>query len=257
MKHYAITLPQLIAQAVEHGIADNEIVRLRAGYDLAERMADGLYRSQGCPFINHLVRTSSIVLVHGGSINQVLAAMLHSAYMLDCFHYSRRRAFKPKDRDQLSAAVGAEVEEIIWEYHRLPWGKREALATHLDNLPTYSPLIRSVLFARIANELEDFLDLAVQYRAKYNYRNRITAIGGLCIEIASRLDVPDLGQALEEAYEETLSRQIPTIVVREHINAYELPRRHYNEKNLFEYAKTKAGKLLRKLFHRRGRGQIR
>lgn len=254
MKHYAFTFPQLVAQAMELGRGDDNIARLHTGYDLAERMADGLYRSQGCPFINHLVRTSSIVLAHGGSINQALAAMLHSAYMLDCFHFSRRRAFRPKDRDYLSNAVGADVEGIVWEYYRLGWGKRELITAHVENLPSYGPVIKSVLFARLANELEDYLDLAVQYRASYSYRNRIASFGGLCIELANRLGVPDLGQALKEAYDATLSRQIPAVAVREHINAYELPRRHFREQTMFEHATTKAVMLLRKLYRSRSLG---
>jgi hypothetical protein len=255
MKHYALTFPQLVAQAMVLGLGDDDIARLRVGYDLAERMADGLYRSQGCAFINHLVRTSSIVLAHGGSINQALAAMLHSAYMLDCFHFSRRRAFRPKDRDYLSNAVGADVEEIVWEYYRLGWGKRELLAAHIEKLPSYSPVIKSVLFARLANDLEDYLDLAVQYRASYSYRNRIVSFGGLCIELANRLGVPDLGQALKAAYDVTLSRQIPAVAVRENINAYELPRRHFHEQSIIDYATSRAGKLLRKLYRSRSRRQ--
>ncbi len=247
MKYYAITFPQLIGQAMELKLGDQDIARLRTGYDLAERMADGLYRSQGCAFINHLVRTSSIVIAHGGSMNQALAAMLHSAYMLDCFVHSRRRGFKPKDRTYLSETVGAEVEEIIWEYHQIGWGDRESIAAHIENLPSYSAAMKSVLFARLANELEDYLDLAVQYRPGYAYRNRIASFGGLCIELASRIGAPDLGQALKEAYDAALSQQIPAIAIRKYINAYELPRRHFNERNIFEYVMVRAGRLLRKL----------
>lgn len=233
---------------MELKLGDQDIARLRTGYDLAERMADGLYRSQGCAFINHLVRTASIVMAHGGSIDQALVAMLHSAYMLDCFVDSRRRGFKPKDRAYLSETVGAEVEEIIWAYHQLGWGDRKSIAAHIENLPSYSAAMRSVLLARLANELEDYLDLAVQYRPNYAYRSRIASFGELCIELADRLDVKDLGQALKKAYDATLSQQIPAIAVREHINAYELPRRHFNERNIFEYVTTRAGRLLRKYY---------
>lgn len=254
MRNYALTFPQLVAQAMERSLGDDEIARLRTGYDLAERMADGLYRSQGCAFIHHLVRTSGIVLAHGGSIHQTIAALLHSAYMLDCFHYSRRRPFRPKDRDHLSDIVGAEVEEIVWEYYRLSWGRSETIAKHIENLPSYGPATRSALFARLANELEDYLDLAVQYRPKYSYKNRIASFGGLCIDLAARLGLTDLGQALNEAFDATLSRQIPAIAVRAHIDAYELPRRHYNEQNAVKYVTTKAGRLARKLIRNLGRG---
>ena len=256
MKSYAITFPQLIVQAQDKEFSDNDIAQLRIVYDLAERMADGLYRSQGCPFINHLVRTSSIVLAHGGGLQPSLAGMLHSAYMLDCFHNSRRRAFRPGDRAQLSAAVGAEVEEIVWEYYRLEWGRRELIAGHIEKLSSYSPALRSVLLIRLANELEDYLDLAVQYRPKYSYRNRIDAFGSLCIDLAERLGMPGLGQALREAYDLTLSQRIPEVAVRDYINAYELPRRHYHERNMLAFVITKARMFLRKLNRSGNRGQV-
>lgn len=246
MKHYAITFPQLISQAMEMKLGDEDIARLRDGYDLAERMADGLYRSQGCAFIHHLVRTASIVMAHGGSINLVLAAMLHSSYMLDCFQRSRRRGFKPEDRAYLAGKIGVEAEVIVWEYHRLGWGRHEAIATHIEKLSSYGTVMKSVLLIRLANELEDYLDLAALYRPKYSYRNRIASMGELCIELAGRIGVPDLGQALRETYEATVSHQIPAAAVRDHINAYELPRRHFHEKNIFEHAVSKAGELLQK-----------
>jgi len=247
MKYYALTFPQLVAQAMELRLGDGGIGRLRAGYDLAERMADGLYRSQGCPFLNHLVRTSSIVLAHGGSLTQCLAAMLHSAYMLDCFQYSRRRAFRMKDRGELAEAVGGEVEEIVWEYSHTGWGSSERISVHLGKLHDYGPVPRSVLLARLANELEDYLDLAVQYRPRYEYRKRIDAFGGLCIELAERLGYPDLGLALRGTYDAALSCQIPVQAVRKYIDAYELPPRHYHEMNPVAYAVTRAGRLIRKL----------
>ncbi|MBK8161635.1 MAG: hypothetical protein IPK65_00335 [Gammaproteobacteria bacterium] len=247
MNVYALTFPQLVRQAMEMQLGNDAIARMRVTYDLAEHMADGLYRSQGCPFINHLVRTSSIVLAHGGGLQPSLAAMLHSAYMLDCFHNSRRRAFRPGDRAQLSAAVGIEVEEIVSEYHRLGWGKREIIATHLEQLPSYNPVVKSVLLIRLANELEDYLDLAVQYRPRYSYRNRIDAFGGLCIDLAERLGMPGLGLALREAYDLTLMQRIPAVAVREYINAYELPRWHFNERNMLAFAIIKVRMFLRKL----------
>lgn len=247
MTTYALTFPQLVAQAMRRPSGDRDITRLRAGYDLAECMADGLYRSQGCAFINHLVRTSSIVMAHGGSLEETLAAMLHSAYMLDCFEHSRRRRFRAEDRVELANCVGREVEEIVWEYHRLGWGRRDILAAHLERLPTYGPAVRAALRARLANELEDYLDLAVLYRPKYSYRNRIESLGSLCIDLAQQLDMAELGRELDAAYRATLSTQLPGAAVRTHINAYELPRRHYQERNKFEYAVDKSGKLIRRL----------
>jgi (p)ppGpp synthase/HD superfamily hydrolase len=229
---YAITFPQLITQAMALQLRDEDILRLRFAYDLAERMFDGLYRSQGSAFINHLVRTASIAMAHGCNTDTVLASMLHSAYMLDCFTMSRRRKPGPRDRSFLAGSVGPAVEDITWEYSRLEWGRPEPIETHLRNIPDYDQVKRSVLAIRLANELEDYLDLAVLYRPKYSYRNRIDTMGKLCMEMADRLCMPDLGQALQSAYTESLTHTIPDVVVRNHINAYEMPRRHFQERSI-------------------------
>jgi len=253
--HYAITFPQLIAQAKEIQLEDDDMARLRAGYDLAERMFDGLYRSQGSAFINHLVRSASIVMAHGGSIPTVLAAMFHSAYMLDCFTRSRRRGYKPDDRAILAGTIGPDAEEIAWEYARLKWGKREAVEEHMKNLNTYSPVIKSVLVVRLANELEDFLDLAMLYRPNYNYRNRIAAIGEACIVMADNLDMPGLGQDIKKAFEVTLAGKVPDAMVRSHINAYELPRQHYHEKNVIDHTLSRIVRGLKRWISNSGNAQ--
>jgi len=227
--HYAITFPQLVAQAVEMRLDDEDMVRLRTGYDLAERMFDGLYRSHGSAFINHLVRTASIVMAHGGNVPTALAAMFHAAYMLDYFIMSRRRGFRPADRTELNNMIGPDAEEIVWEYTRLTWGKQAQVEDHLQNLDTYSPAVKSALVIRLANELEDFLDLAMLYRQNYSYGNRIAALGKPCIDMAHRLGMSGLGDELKKAFEATAAGRIPATIVRDHIDAYELPRRHYHE----------------------------
>lgn len=249
---YAHTFPQLVVQGMRVKLHEQDILRLRTGYDLTERMADGLYRSQGCPFVTHLVRTSSIVLAHGGGVDECLGAMLHSAYMLDCFAHSRRRKHRSKDRAELAGLVGDQVEEIVWQYYRTGWGRRDVIANHVENFSNYGPVTKSVLLIRLANELEDYLDLAVLYRPAYSYHNRIASMGSLCIELARLAGVPSLGQELEIAYQATLSSHIPSAAVRRHINAYELPRRHHHERNMFEYALSKAGKIVNKIYRYRG-----
>lgn len=246
MGPFAITYPQLIGQALQLKRGHDELARLRTSYDLAERIADGLYRSQGSAFINHLVRTASIVMAYGSDIDTVVAAMHHSAYILDVFQHSRRRRAGPQRRAYLSAVLGGEVETIIWEYSQHKWGDVKCIAEYLERLPSYGPVMKAVLFIRLANELDDFAELTALYRPGYPYRRKIESYGDKVVAIAYGLDLRELGDAIKEAYEATLSARLPASVIRESTtDAYEMPRKHFAEKNSIEYFLSRVWRRLK------------
>jgi (p)ppGpp synthase/HD superfamily hydrolase len=239
-RSFAMTFPQLIDQAMALGMEEHSLVLLRRGHDLAERMVDGMYRPQGMPFITHLVRTASIVMAQGQPIEVVIAGLLHGVYLLHRFEGSRRRKARPANRAYLQREVGQAAEALVWGYAHLGWHGRKVIEEHLEKLASYGADRRSVLVIELANELEDHLDLAVLYRRHFPYRRRIEEYGNVCVNMAVRLGLPELGQALREAYDATLAHNLPQGVIREYTNAYELPRCHFWEKRLIERLASKA-----------------
>jgi len=209
MRSFAMTFPQLIAQAMDLGMDKRTLGLLRRAYDLAERMVDGMYRPQGMPFINHLVRTASILMAQGQPIEVVIAGMLHGVYLLDRFEGSRRRKARPADRAYLQQALGQGVEALVWGYAHPGWHSRKMIEEHLGKLDSYRADKRSILVIKLANELEDYLDLAMLYRDHFPYRQKIEEYGDLCVEMAVRLGLPELGQALREAYDATCRTACP------------------------------------------------
>ncbi len=68
VRTFALTYPQLMNQAIDMKLAEEDLFHLRKAYELSERLFDGLYRGQHAPFLCHLVRTASILLAEKVSI---------------------------------------------------------------------------------------------------------------------------------------------------------------------------------------------
>ena len=220
MRDFACTYPQLMNQALARGWNADSLQKLRAAYELALRRFDGFYRGQGIPFICHLVRTASIVLAEDQPAEAVFAALLHSAYM---FNLCRNECERKARQRELKREVGGAAESLISQYTKFPWRQAGAVRTHLENLETASALSRQILAIRLANELEDHLDLSMAYRGSFPYREWIETQKDFLGELARRLGMPVLAQELGEAMQEHMSASLPAVLLRYQRDAYELP----------------------------------
>jgi len=230
MRYFAITYPQLMNQAIAAAWQDEALARLRRSHEFAEEMSDGLYRAQGVPFLCHLVRTASIVLAEGQPTAVVSAALLHAAYLLHAFEGSRRVRRRKRHRAEVRQAVGVEVEELIWEYNRLPWYRADALQTHLAEHAHYPESMRRLLLLRLANELEDRMDRAMAYTPRD--RQRLRAVSdSLMPKLAEVLGHRELAAELAEAQAAAASFEPPEAAILAHREGYERRRRHLWERS--------------------------
>lgn len=203
---FALTYPQLMSQALhqdgagQQGWSDPALTQLRHAYEYAEEWFDGFYRGQGQPFICHLVRTASIVLSEDQPIEVVAASLLHSAYLLGRFQNELLEKPTEKERTSLREAVGEDVEALIWDYHCFSWYRNENLDVHLTHLDRYDKGMRQLLLIRLANELEDHLDLAMAYRGTRSFLEEIEGYGPRCVALAKRLGQTRLAGELEEVF---------------------------------------------------------
>lgn len=221
-------------QALAAGYDSAALHALRRAYDLCEAMCDGLYRPSSAPFLCHLVRTSSIVLAERAPLTVVQAALLHAAYRLDVFSGSRRRRVGAGRRAKLRRSFGAEVEAVLWAYQQHSWSRREAVEAHLDRLAGYGPAQQAALLIRLANELEDSLDLALAYAAAPDAPPRVDDYGPTCVRLAERLGHPDLARELVEAFEQVGKNRLPDTVLLGRSLGYERPRSHLWERTIPE-----------------------
>ncbi len=105
--------------------------RLGEAYDLAVRLHDGqLRKGTSIPYVSHLMAVAALVLEHGGSEDQAIAALLHDG---------------PEDqggepvlvliRDRFGETVGRVVEECsdTFETPKPPWrARKERYVRHLE-----------------------------------------------------------------------------------------------------------------------------
>jgi len=251
---FAQSYPQLILQARTVGGSPTDLARLRRAYELAEEIADGMYRANGAPFLNHLVRTASIVLAVGQPLDVVIGAMLHGIYLLDRHEGSRRRKANPTQRRYVASAIGADAEELIWSYTLCGFLSRDYLEKSFAKATSgaLSPQDKRVLTIQLANELEDHLDLAVLFAGKRPNQQRIAECGNLCVSIANSLGLEEIANGLRRMYAETLSATIEPFLQLPHRGTYERPRFHFGEKSVALRLLSPLGRLARSIRKRTG-----
>jgi hypothetical protein len=221
---FALTYPQLIGQGRSLGYGSTELARVRAGYDFAEVMADGLYRPHGEPLITHLVRTASIAAAEGLPVPAVVAAMNHAAYELHKFTDSRRSPESHEHRDDVRVALGTDAEALVWAYHVTPWyGSAADYASRASELDEQT---RQVLAIRLANALEDHLDQSMLFTEP---RGKPLEVDERAVALAQALDRDQLAHELDEVFRAHVD-QPPDALARPYGLTYELPSKHLWER---------------------------
>jgi hypothetical protein len=201
------------------------IVATRRAYDLALHLFTGQYRASGKPFVAHLVGTASLLARLGTSDAVVHAGILHAAYAQGVFPgwSGWRRAITEGKRAAVRAAVGPEAEARVFRYTEMPWSAAEAdrLARDPPALAGLDPLDRDVLLMRLANELEDLVDLGAAYSAKS------FAAAAPAAALAGALGESVLAEALGSARRATESAALPAALRTDREGAFSdaVPRR--------------------------------
>lgn len=226
---YAQTNLQLFNQMRTAGYTEADLKAVRAGYDLATRLFTAKFRGSGKPLLSHLVGTASILCAINAPAPLLSVAVLHAAYIFGEFGDGRRGVTDAK-RGIVRRAVGDDIEDLIARYHALDWDDTSiaAIGAGLDSM---SPRDRHVLLVRLANELEDHLDLGVLYCG--NALQRREAIGKslhACTDLARRLGQPFLASELSRMFDEVMSAEVPESLRHPQDYTYLLPPQSYMPK---------------------------
>ena len=206
---------QLVGAMRRAGYPEADLALVRRAYDLAVRLFTAKYRGSGKPLLAHLVGTAGVLASLRAPAPLVAAGVLHAAYLFGDFGDARRGATAAK-RDTIRKEIGDGVEDIIARYDALQWDARSVEEIHAS-IGDLAPGERDVLLLRLANELEDHLDLGVLYCG--NAEERRAAIRSWlhrCVDLARRLDQPALARAFERVFDEILSGDVPAILRQRH-----------------------------------------
>ena len=193
---YAQTNLQLYNQLLALGYDDAEVRRVYDAHELAMRLFTAQYQPSGKPTLAHVVGTASILAAQRAPTDVVCAGLLHAAYSHGLFRWwiaapARRRRLV-RDR------IGSAAEHLVARYAKFRWspGAIRALRARLEELDAVD---RRVLLIRLANELEDQLDLGMHFCGEGAFHDLYCGAGlDILVEAATELGFPDLATALDQ-----------------------------------------------------------
>lgn len=229
VRAYAQTNIQLFNQLRLNKYSETDLKYICDIYELALQLFASRLRGSGKPFLSHLVGTASILASLQAPRNVTAAGLLHAAYIYGEFGTDERGITDAK-REQVREVVGSETEQLIADYTTLRWNKY-TIPTIRDRLTTLNLHEREVLLMRLANELEDHLDLGVLYCGNAQHRREyIRSSLFISVEIAKKLGFPSLATDLEGAFQECLLVELPTVIRGTSNSSFLLPSKRLTSK---------------------------
>lgn len=205
MHNYAQTNIQLFNQLREGGVSKEKLEMIYRGYKLAMRLLTGRFRPSGKTFIAHVVGTASILHAAGASIEVVAAGLLHSAYDNGDFG-SVFGSATAKRRAVVRGEVGPDVEDYIVRYANFEWSHRRFDAI-IRALPQMEPRDREVVRMRLADKIEDHLDLGMMYCTSAPRQHSFQTRRDKMIEMAETLNDSHLADEWRRISAETLATE--------------------------------------------------
>jgi len=219
---FAQTNLQLYAQLADLAYPEGDLAMVARCYELSMALFPGTYRASGKSFLAHLVGTAGIVAALRARAPVVAAGLLHAAYTHGEFGNGWLGVSDAK-RTRVRAAVGPEIEDLVARYTAFRWARATipAIRARLDAM---TALERDVLLIRLANELEDHLDLGILYSGDAPRRLRfIREDLPAAVEMARRLGHPGLAESLAAAFDQIEHAAISPALRRREVESFRLP----------------------------------
>jgi (p)ppGpp synthase/HD superfamily hydrolase len=197
MYQFAQNYPQLMNQAAASALSQADLLRLRQAFDFSQLVANGFYRAQGIPLLNHLVRTASIVLSQTSSIDAVITALLHASFVIDQFEGSTKSHNQEVKQKDIEKVFGSKASHLLLAYGKMGWYGKKEVRHYIDTHLTLTDEVRVLLLIRLANELEDHMDFAMAYTQPSRIARRSLAYGTDCVDLARVLGFDSIANMLE------------------------------------------------------------
>ena len=212
MTRYAQTNLGLYAQMGAEGYDGAAQEAAVHAYTLAMQLFAGLHRASGKVFVAHLVGTASALVEARARLPVVVAGLLHAAYTHGEFGDGWRGMTTVK-RTRVETVVGHEAESLIARYTGFRW-RPEALSRLRAALSGLDGADRDVVLMRLANELDDHLDLGILCCSDVERRLELLELLAVCVDLAHDLGHHRLADALAEAFAACRAAKIPAATSR-------------------------------------------
>jgi (p)ppGpp synthase/HD superfamily hydrolase len=221
---FAQNYPQLMNQARALEFSQAELLQLRSAFELAQRSSRDLYRAEGCPLLNHLVRTASITLAQTRDIQLGVVALLHATYVLQDFDNSTHSRNMHKRRQEVRAEFGDVTEALLWDYETMPWHTVQHIDDHMRSFARKNASDKKILYLHVVNELEDHMDNAMEYTS-LKRKARRDKYFEKCIELANMLGHPTLALEIQKQLDNTI--QVEDFLRWDNPQGYQLRQRQW------------------------------
>jgi (p)ppGpp synthase/HD superfamily hydrolase len=214
---YPQTNLQLYNQLLKAGYSEDSLIEIEKAYRLAMNLFAGQYRPNGKTFIAHVVGTASILAAQRAPTPVVSAGLLHAAYSNGRFSDARSGITTIKRR-RVRLAVGSDVEELVCKYFMMRWDPEE-IRRLSERKSSPSADAQQVILIRLANEVDDHLDLGILYCSK----DKTTELGinyNTVVDLAKKTGDSALADLLEDLLIETSSAQVPEALRRAEVSSF-------------------------------------
>lgn len=189
---------QLYGQLLAAGSGMQELIAVRDAYALAAKLFAGQLRPEGRPFVCHVVGVASLLAMVDAPPAMIVAGLLHSAYSHGDFGYGKGWVTAGA-RNRVRAVVGDEIERVVAAYAHQRWNA-SVVTDWIANPGRVAAEERGIVMIRLADTLEDALDLGFQLSEKQENPNRDISAESL-VHLATALGFPALGTALRRVLE--------------------------------------------------------
>jgi len=240
MTDLAQTNVQLLREVVDAGWSDDDLRRLRAGYELAIWAFSGQYRANGKTQLAHHVGVASALQRTGARPALVIAGAVHSLYFLGEFGSGRRGPHDDK-RPIVRRAVGPEVEHLVYGYTNFAWDAA-SVASMIAEAASATDERRDLVAMRLANEVDEYADAAMRLSREHTEYD----LGGpegfaAMVALADAHDAPALRALLIEARESGSAMRVPDVLVSAEDNTVFVPPASYRRRVYIALQDSRAG----------------
>lgn len=212
MHLYAQTNIQLYNQIIDAKYSNTDMTCIFKGYELAMKLFSGRFRANGKPFLAHLIGTASILVQQNSPMSVVVAGLLHAAYAQGDFGDYQKGIITRSRKKHLVQVVGEEIEGLVARYTSFSWNK-QGITSARSRINELSHLERQVVLIRLANDLEDELDLGMLY-CKKTENSPAQVLTPPIVEVAFELGYPLLAEQLTEAFQRARMANLPCVLQR-------------------------------------------
>jgi len=148
----------LYNQLIDRNYSIKDIEYVDLAYGIAIEAFNGIYRGSGKPFICHLIGVASILVHIGRPVETVVAGLLHAAIADGDFGYESAQ-------ERIIKILGFNQYDLIKAYTNLQYSYDLNFFYSRKPYKELDSVVQEVILIRIANEVEDYSDSALNYYA--------------------------------------------------------------------------------------------